>query len=54
MAESELDSTPRAVEFVERAILAHKNVMRRLETLAPELAEESASWGAAPRAVLDG
>ena len=33
--ESEIDSNERAVEFVERAILGHKTVMRHLETILP-------------------
>jgi hypothetical protein len=40
MIDSEHDATPRAAELVERAILAHKTVMRHLENMPAELDEE--------------
>lgn len=53
MAESEFDSTPRAVEFVERAILAHKTVMRRLATVPAELAAEKRELEGSARRLLE-
>lgn len=40
VAESQLQASPRAVALVERAILAHKTVMRHVEKMPVELKEE--------------
>ena len=53
VAESQFQASPSAVEFVERAILAHKTVMRHVEKMPLELEEERRELERGARALLE-
>jgi hypothetical protein len=53
VAESQLQDSPRAVALVERAILAHKTVMRHVEKMPIELEEERCELERGARALLE-